>query len=74
MTRIWRQDVRVLLAAFMVLDVAIWVYTETAGSAINAHIDLTAQQATWTAIGAFLCWRVWRGGRMAWAARNSASS
>jgi hypothetical protein len=65
MPRIWRQHARVLLLAFTLLNVAIWIYTETAGSAINAHIDLTAQQATWSAIGAFLCCRVWRGAAVA---------
>ncbi|MGO8961106.1 MAG: hypothetical protein ACLQFR_27620 [Streptosporangiaceae bacterium] len=36
MTRLLRKDAGPLLVAFMVLDIAIWVYTETAGSRINA--------------------------------------
>ncbi len=56
-----------LLLAFMLIDVAIFAYTETAGARINAHIGLTAQQIAWTAFDAFLVWRVWRGGRAVWA-------
>ncbi len=67
MARLWRTNAGLLLIAFMLLDIAIWAYTETAGSRINAHIDLTAQQVAWTALDAFLVWRVWHGGRLAWA-------
>lgn len=45
---------------------AIFAYTETAASRLNSGTDLTAQQVAWTALDAFLVWRVWRGGRMAW--------
>jgi|GEM_PF-2340356 len=72
MTRIWRTDARPLLIVFMLIDVAIFAYTETAGARINsrAHLDLTAQQIGWAALDAFLVSRVWRGrrgGHAAWA-------
>jgi hypothetical protein len=67
MTRMWRTGAGPLLVGFMLLDVAIFAYTETAGARINAHFDLTAQQTGWTVLDAFLVWRVWRGGRAAWA-------
>jgi hypothetical protein len=68
MTRIWRHDARVLLIAFLVLDIALVVYTQTAGAAVNGHnAGLASQQAGWTLLDAFLVGRVWRGGRIAWA-------
>jgi hypothetical protein len=68
MTRMLRSPAGLLLLAFMVLDIAIWIYTETAGSRLNAGTDITAQQLFWTALDALLVWRAWRGSRMAWGA------
>jgi hypothetical protein len=67
MARLWRADAGPLLIAFMALDLAIWIYTGTAGARLNAGHDLTAQEALWTALDGFLVWRVWRGGRVSWA-------
>lgn len=67
MTRLLRDRAGRLLAAFLVLDVAIWVYTATAGSRLNAGTEVNPQQFLWTAVGLFLVWRVWRGSRIAWA-------
>jgi len=66
MARAWRRGAGPLLIAFLVLDLAIFVYTETAGAKLNSHIDLTAQQVAWTVLDIFLVWRVWRGGRISW--------
>jgi hypothetical protein len=66
MARTPRRNVGLLLVIFMLIDIAIWLYTATAGAQLNAHIDLTAQQAGWTIIDGALVWRVWRGARWAW--------
>jgi hypothetical protein len=66
MSRLWRNDPGLLLIAFMLIDLGIWTYVETAGSRLNAYTNITAQQLGWTAIDAFLLWRVWRGSRVAW--------
>ncbi len=66
MSRLWRKNAGALLIAFMVLDIALWAYTATAGATINSHINLTAQQGGWTITDAFFAWRVWRGSRIAW--------
>jgi hypothetical protein len=65
MSRIWRGDVRLLLAVAAALEVLLVVYTRTAGAALNAHQPLGPQVAE-TGFGLFLLWRVWRGGRIAW--------
>jgi hypothetical protein len=53
-----------LLIAWLLLDLTILVFTQTAGARLNSgHIG---QQVAWTAIDVFLVWRVWRGGRIAW--------
>jgi hypothetical protein len=66
MTRIWHKDAGPLLIAFLLIDVAIFAYTETIGARLNSGTDLTAQQVGWAVLDAFLSWRIWRGGRMAW--------
>jgi hypothetical protein len=66
MARVRRGGVGLLLLSFMLIDVAIWLYTSTAGAQLNSHIDLGAQQAGWTIIDAALVWRVWGGARWAW--------
>src|SRR5215469_11039001 len=66
MTGIFRTRAGLLLTAFMLIDLAMWAYTETAGSRLNAGTNLTGQQFAWTALDVFLVWRVWRGGRAAW--------
>ncbi len=66
MTRLWREDAGPLLVLFLVLDIAILVYGQTAGARYNSHIDFAGQQVAWMAIDAFLVWRIWRGGRLAW--------
>ena len=65
MPRIWRTDVRLLLAVAAVLDVLLVVYTRTAGAALNAHVPFGPQLAE-TGFDLFLLWRVWRGGWVAW--------
>jgi hypothetical protein len=67
MGRLRRTNARSLLIAFMVLDLGLCAYVETAGAQINAHTDSAQQQVAWLLIDAFLVWRVWRGGRIAWA-------
>jgi hypothetical protein len=53
-----------LLIAWLLLDLTILVFTQTAGARLNSgHMG---QQVAWTSIDAFLVWRVWRGGRIAW--------
>jgi hypothetical protein len=54
-----------LLITWLLLDLAILVFTQTAGARLNS--GQMGQQVAWTAVDAFLVWRVWRGGRVAWA-------
>jgi hypothetical protein len=54
-----------LLVAWLLLDLALLVFTQTAGAHYNPA-SLADQRIVWTAIDAFLVWRVWRGGRVAW--------
>jgi hypothetical protein len=67
MARLWRTAAGRLLIAYLLLDLVLAVFTETAGARYTPHIDLVDQQIVWTALDAFLLWRVWRGGRVAWA-------
>jgi hypothetical protein len=55
-----------LLITWLLLDLALLVFTKTAGARYNPA-SMMDQQTAWTAIDAFLVWRVWRGGRVAWA-------
>ena len=65
MVRFWRSEPGRLLAAYVILDVLLIVYTRTAGASLNAGTSGSAQLA-WTALDGFLVWRVWRGGRVSW--------
>ncbi len=65
MVRLWRTQPGRLLAAYVILDVLLIVYTRTAGASLNAGTSGGAPLA-WTALVGFLVWRVWRGGRVSW--------
>jgi hypothetical protein len=67
MARLWRRDAGPLLVAFLLLDLAIFVYSQTAGARLNSGPDLAAQQIAWTTLDVFLVWRVWHRGWWAWA-------
>jgi hypothetical protein len=54
-----------LLIGWLLIDLALFVYTQTAGAHYNSGSEAN-QQIAWTALDAFLVWRVWRGGRIAW--------
>jgi hypothetical protein len=66
MGRVLRTPAGLLLVAFTLINIAFWIYTETAGSKLNAGTDVTAQQFAWTVVDAFLAWQVWRGRFWAW--------
>ena len=68
---LWRSHTGVLLSAVLVLEALIFAYAKTVGphirglgifwSASNTGFLLAA-----CAVDAFLMWRVWRGGSVAW--------
>jgi hypothetical protein len=67
MAQLWRTAAGRLLLAYLLLDLALFVFTGAAGAHYNAHYDLADQQIVSIALDAFLLWRIWRGGRIAWA-------
>lgn len=67
MVRIWRSAAGTLLFLFMLIDLATFVVAQTVGARLNAGSGQAGQQVAWTAVDAFLVWRIWRGGNWAWA-------
>ncbi|MBO0835527.1 MAG: hypothetical protein J2P28_08405 [Actinobacteria bacterium] len=67
MVRVWRNHPAPLLALFLLLDMALFAYTATAGSALNAHFPLAANDAFTGVADALLIWGVWRRKWLAWA-------
>ena len=79
MLRIWRGGAGALVWSYLLLDVLELAYTRHLGRSLNAGMGVNigfetvggTRQAGWLAglaLEAFLCWRVWRGGVLAWAA------
>ncbi len=79
MLKVWRSGAGALLWSYLVLDVFELVYIRHVGSSLNAGMGVNigfetvgaTRQAGWLAgfaLEAFLVWRVWRGGLLAWAA------
>jgi hypothetical protein len=65
----WLRRPGALLITFIVTDVVIMLYTNTAGASINARQHELALQAAFTVLDVILVWLVWRGGlsgRIAW--------
>jgi hypothetical protein len=65
MVRRWRGQAGWLLLAFMVLDGLTLAYTRTAGASLNTGQPM-GEQLIWLALDAFLVWRIWRRGSIAW--------
>lgn len=65
MVKAWRTAARPMLAGFLALDVLFLVYTRTFGTGLNAHQPIS-RQVVWLALDAWLAWRIWRRGRIAW--------
>lgn len=56
-----------LLAAFVLADLVLMIYTHTLGAGLNHGNDsLYGQQVIWLGIDAFLARRIWLGARWAW--------
>lgn len=66
MLRISRTRASQALAVYVGLDLLLFVYTRTAGAALNAGHSVDVQ-LFWLALDVFLAWRVWQGGKIAWA-------
>lgn len=70
---LWRSRAGVLLSAVVVLEASILVYAETAGAHTrivgviwNESTSSTGFLLAVCTVEAFLVWRVWRGGSVAW--------
>jgi hypothetical protein len=65
MIRLWREQTRMLLIAFIALDALILAATRTAGAGLNAGQPIAGELIGF-AIDGLLVWRIWRRGRVAW--------
>jgi hypothetical protein len=71
--KLWRTRAGVLLAGILALDALIFVYARTAGAHArgitlfwSGSTGSAGLQLAVCAVEAFLIWRVWRGGSVAW--------
>lgn len=61
MIKTWRATPQQMLGAYVALDVLLAIYIRTAGG------QPASRQLFWLALDAWLVWRIWRRGRVAWA-------
>jgi hypothetical protein len=63
---VWRQQPRLLLAVYVVLEWLLLLFTRTVGADLNEGMPV-APQVFWSVVVTGLAWLVWRRSQVAWA-------